>query len=100
MWYKIERNLNSFIISNTGSKDLYLTLFLSEKCDIDVNYEVCIEEVIIKVGDNSLNPLPLGSINMFLDDELNPLKTTVRSISKKDKYDKNKNLIHSKNSLT
>lgn len=58
------------------------------------------DKFIIKVGDNSLNPLPLGSINMFLDDELNPLKTTARSISKKDKYDKNKNLIHSKNSLT
>ena len=54
MWYEIERNLNSFIISNTGSKDLYLTLFLSEKCDIDVNYKVCIEEVIIEVGDKQL----------------------------------------------
>ena len=71
MWYEIERNLNSFIISNTGSKDLYLTLFLSEKCDIDVNYKVCIEEVIIKVGDSYTFNLPIkdGLYKLLLTDK-------------------------------
>ena len=71
MWYEIERNLNSFIISNTGSKDLYLTLFLSEKCDIDVNYKVCIEEVIIRVGDSYTFNLPIkdGLYKLLLTDK-------------------------------
>ena len=58
MWYEIERYLDRFKVSNTGSKDLYLTLFLSEKCDIDVNYRVYIEEIIIEVGDSYTFNLP------------------------------------------
>ena len=71
MWYEIERYSDRFKVSNTSGKDLYLTLFLSEKCDIDVNYKVCIEGIIIKGGDSYTFNLPIkdGLYKLFLTDK-------------------------------
>ena len=76
MWYKIERNLNSFIISNTGSKDLYLTLFLSEKCDIDVNFITCITETKILKGEEYVFSLPTkdGLYKLTITDKIDNYK--------------------------
>lgn len=76
MWYKIERNLNSFIISNTGSNDLYITLYFSEKCDIDVNFITCITETKILKGEEYVFSLPTkdGLYKLIITDKIDNYK--------------------------
>ena len=58
MWYQIEREKNIFKVINIHTDSISITLFFTESCDMDDNYEICQSEVVLLPGEEHTFILP------------------------------------------